>query len=347
MNGLQAYQASQNAFASSAGEINNNIGLFRGKTLSTIEANKSLLQQAKSATNLEAMKGLGEEFAVRAFSEYGKELTKMVDDKLTGGRILGDTEGLHSGIADKLGELKGRVSGYLGGGETEEEDEGEEFDDYGGVPDGEPPPPPTDDLPPDVDFEESKADDGEMESKEGMEGMEEEGGNDLDFGNFVDNFRSSIGLDPEEQRQEPLEAEPSEAPQRYEGKEAETGYEEPEADMGQTEPIEEGAEVAGDTAVESGVGDALEAGGGLLDATGWGALIGVPMEIGGALMEGGALYTAGKSMVHWVEQDILGEKPPVDTTALPGSKPSLAQQGLVSAPIWDSSMDMPSSSGAF
>lgn len=339
MNGLQAYQASQNAFASSAGEINNNIGLFRGKTLSTIEANKSLLQQAKSATNLEAMKGLGEEFAVRAFSEYGKELTKMVDDKLTGGRVLGDTEGLHTGIANKLGELKGRVSGYLGGGEPEEEDEGEELDDFGGVPEGEPPAPP--DM---IDFE-SKEDDGEMESKEGNEGMEEEEGNDLDFGDFIDNFHRSIGLDPEEQRQEPIEQD--EAPQRYEGKEAETGYEPPEVEAGAEEGAEEGAEVAGDTAVESGVGDALEAGGGLLDATGWGALIGVPMEIGGALMEGGALYTAGKSMVHWVEQDILGEKPPVDTTALPGAKPSLAQQGLVSAPIWDSSMDMPSSSGAF
>lgn len=305
MNGLQAYQASQNAFATSAEEINNNISMFRGKTLSTIEANKSLLEQAKSATDLETLKGLGEEFAVRAFSEYGQKLTKMVDDKLTGGRILGDTEGLKTGIYNKLGELKERVDTYFDGEPQEEEYEGKELTEM-----------------------ESK-DGTEMESKDGAEGVEEEGGNDLDFNNFLENFNSSIGIQPEEQ---------DEGLQRYEGKEADTGYEAPEY---------EGEEVAGNTAVESGVGDALEATGGLLDATGVGALVGVPLEVGGALLEGGALYEAGKGIVDFVKQDILGDKPNVNTTALPSAKPTLAQQGLVSAPIWDSSMDMPSSSGAF
>jgi hypothetical protein len=96
--------------------------------------------------------------------------------------------------------------------------------------------------------------------------------------------------------------------------------------------LAEGAATEGaDTAVAGG----LEAAGTALDATGVGAIVGIPLQVAGAVLEGGALYEAGKSVVDWFEQSILGEKPPVPTMKIPKMPPSIAQRGLLLTPNLD------------
>jgi len=97
-----------------------------------------------------------------------------------------------------------------------------------------------------------------------------------------------------------------------------------------------------DTAVAGG----LEAAGAGLDATGVGAIIGVPLQIAGAILEGGALYEAGKSIWDWFDDDILGNKPKVPSIATPMRMPTLAQRGMLITPNMDT-LDQQTSYGSF
>ena len=100
-----------------------------------------------------------------------------------------------------------------------------------------------------------------------------------------------------------------------------------------------------DTAVDSGVSAGLEGAGAALDATGVGAVIGVPLQIAGAVLEGGALVEAAKSVWDWFDDDILGNKPKPPTVALPKLQPTLAQRGLLITPNMDTLDQQPSYGG--
>jgi hypothetical protein len=47
------------------------------------------------------------------------------------------------------------------------------------------------------------------------------------------------------------------------------------------------------------------------------------------------------------KQDILGDKPKVNLTAIPKQLPSLAQKGRLIQPSYDTNMDLPSSAGGW
>lgn len=87
------------------------------------------------------------------------------------------------------------------------------------------------------------------------------------------------------------------------------------------------AEEAGESVAESA---GLEGAGAVLDATGVGAVIGVPLQIAGAIIDGGLLYEAGKSIYDWFDEDILGHKPQVPQNELlqvPSRPMTLAEKG--------------------
>lgn len=102
------------------------------------------------------------------------------------------------------------------------------------------------------------------------------------------------------------------------------------------------AEGAGEEGADEGIGAGLEGAGTALDATGYGAIVGIPLQIAGAVLEAGGLYEAGKSVVDWFEQDILGEKPKINPQHIANPiKPStLAGQGLQATPTFDTTMDV-------
>ena len=101
---------------------------------------------------------------------------------------------------------------------------------------------------------------------------------------------------------------------------------------------EEAGEEAGDVALEAGA----EAVGTALDATGVGAVIGVPLQIAGLVGMGVGAYDLGKDAVDWFKQDILGETPPN-----PPKPVSIAQKGGMVVPTFDSVSNIPSSVGSW
>lgn len=110
-----------------------------------------------------------------------------------------------------------------------------------------------------------------------------------------------------------------------------------------------GSEVA-DVAEKAGTATAEEAIGGALDATGVGAIIGVPLQIAGLIADGGLLYEAGKSLVDWFDEDILGHKPQVpknQLVATPTRPLTLADRGLAVVPNVDTIDTQPSYAGGW
>lgn len=104
-------------------------------------------------------------------------------------------------------------------------------------------------------------------------------------------------------------------------------------------PLEEDAE---DTAggVLEGLGDAIS-------ATGVGAVVGVPLAIGGAILEGAGLYESAKSAVDWFERDILGEQPKITLNSLPKAPITAIQAGQMITPTSDTADTQPSYSGGW
>ena len=72
----------------------------------------------------------------------------------------------------------------------------------------------------------------------------------------------------------------------------------------------------------------------------------MPLQIAGAVLEGGALYEAGKGLWDWFDDDILGNKPKPPTVAMPKLAPSLAQRGMLITPNMDT-LDTQTSYGSF
>ena len=368
MEGLRNYQAAQSGFAGAAEEMNENAAAFRGKVSNIKNENKSLVQQFKTATDMKALKGIGEEAAVRAFKTYGGKAMGWIDKKAFGGKISSDTEGFKN-ILEKKGKAlyqsaKDRLSNRGQGQGNEMEDDGEtgtemtggETDVVGG------------ESPGDGTF----GDGGEV-GTEGVEDGEELGGREWSeltdaereqelFGHTDDRVGEQAGrTQPErtlgdESNRAPNETDEGTQQEDTETKEGDEGDDaenedapDEQGDLGDT--LEEGAEDLGEGAGEGladeAGGDALIGAGTALDATGIGAVVGIPLQIAGAVLEGGALYEAGKSVVDWFEDDILGMHPKVPQVKIPKAAPTLAQQGLIAAPVYDTSMDMPSSSSAF
>lgn len=112
------------------------------------------------------------------------------------------------------------------------------------------------------------------------------------------------------------------------------------------------AETAGTDLAEAGAGEAaegvaggLEAAGAAADATGVGAIVGVPMQILGGLAELFGLYETGKGVGEWFDQDVLGHHPKVATTAIP--KAPTVNRANMALPSFDSVQDAPTTAGGW
>ena len=82
------------AYAQSAGEINNNLASFREDVDNVKAVNKQLeakqkqlVQGAYQKTDLDALRGLGEEVGIRTFKKYGGKALDYVDNRFLGGKI--------------------------------------------------------------------------------------------------------------------------------------------------------------------------------------------------------------------------------------------------------------------
>ena len=118
-------------------------------------------------------------------------------------------------------------------------------------------------------------------------------------------------------------------------------------DMGD-DAADVGGDLAGDAAEEGALQGAVgadEAVGTALDATGVGAIIGVPMQILGGLAELFGGYEAAKGVGEWFNEDVLGNHPKVPQMALPKA-PTIDNANLA-IPSFDSVQDAPSSQSSW
>lgn len=388
------------AYAQSAGEINNNLASFR-EDVDNIKAvnrqivakNKQLLQDAYTKTDLDALRGLGEEVAVRQFKKYGGRALSYLDKRFLGGKVQADTDAFNDMFKKKLSSFKSQaedsVDDLIGRGKNA----------FRKVNDG------IDDLNDRLNNASDALEDGITESNEiggsrsnieGGEGVEEDGSNmssalddvdrvdetdigDMSFDDFMKQFdpprteSGDIDFDRADEQlqmgEEDIRGQRMRANEKSmnEGNE-ETGNEESKEEEPDDEPVdEEGsgsggnlgeeaddalgdlAETGADEGIEEGVGAGLEGAGTALDATGIGAVVGVPLQIAGAVLEGGALYEAGKGVVDWVEQ-LFGKKPDapsVKTVKIPKAPPTLAQRGMLITPTMDTLDTQPSFAGGW
>ena len=391
---MNSYNSALSAYAQSAGEINSNLAGYRSDVDRVTGLNKQLKEAAETTVDLNALKGIGEEAAVRAFKTYGGKALGYVDRNLLGGRIQSDTEGLKNMLKNKGRSLyqsaRERMSG--GGEESGESGEGVELQDIEGSGD-------IDTGGIRVGRMQGIGDDGnggvDVEGNLGDDALvDEPAETQMSFEDFMSQFdtpmtdtgdidfvRSSnqlqMGMEDMRSRQMRDDADTEqridEEPTEGEGEEG--GSREPLGDgeegagemgEGASEDLEDGTrsalQDAGDegaddalgelggagaeTAVDEGAVAGLEGAGAALDATGIGAVIGVPLQIAGAVLEGGALYEAGKGLWDWFDDDILGNKPKPPTVAMPKLAPSLAQRGMLITPNMDT-LDTQTSYGSF
>ena len=380
---MQSYNAGLGAYAQSAAQINSNLGAYRADVDNIKAQNKQLIQSAEQTIDLDALKGLGEELAVRGFKKmvgkYGSKLYEYKIPKLN--KSVGDLDREGTEGIKKFGRRAfNKARGYDPEGDVEATGEGVEMDTFstnsrmGGA--GNSTAETMEDGGGDM-VEDNMADDALVDGEDPMTSMSFE-----DFMNQfdtpmtdtgdIDFERSSnqINMGQEDMQsrslqQEGLNEERERGDMANEDTNAHDGDREAERgeEGGEDEPLEDTADGlegdAGDLAdgarsaltdATEGVSDALsgaaeagsealagglEAAGTALDTTGVGAIVGIPLQVAGAVLEGGALYEAGKSVVDWFEQDILGMKPPAPQMKIPKMPPSIAQRGLLLTPNLD------------
>ena len=126
----------------------------------------------------------------------------------------------------------------------------------------------------------------------------------------------------------------------------------PDPSPDSTGGVDAADDVGGDLAADAGEEGALqgavgadEAVGTALDATGVGAIIGVPMQILGGLAELFGGYEAAKGVGEWFNEDVLGNHPKVPQMSLPKA-PTIDNANLA-IPSFDSVQDAPSSQSSW
>jgi len=97
-----------------------------------------------------------------------------------------------------------------------------------------------------------------------------------------------------------------------------------------------GADAIGETAGEEGAVGGLEGVGTALDATGVFAPLGALFNLAGLAVEGFTAYEAGKGVVDWVKDDVLGHGAKAPQVGIPHPQKTLSQQGMMVIPTTDS-----------
>lgn len=107
-------------------------------------------------------------------------------------------------------------------------------------------------------------------------------------------------------------------------------------DAGEEGIEDAGADALGETAGEEGAVGGLEGVGTALDATGVFAPLGALFNLAGLAVEGFTAYEAGKGVVDWVKDDVLGHGANAPQVGIPHPRKTLSQQGLMVIPTTDS-----------
>ena len=348
------YQNRLSGFQSSVAENQGAFDNYLAKKKGVVEANKSYIADAKSLAQqhltAESLKGIGMEGAIRILKPQATKILSWADKKVLGGQVGRDTEAFKGRIKSKLSNIRDSVKERVKQKSGMGEDDGEEGTEMTG---GE-----VDEVRGDMPSSEISQTSGAVE-EQGAE-IQQSGGldyadNEYDlFGNTDHPHHwSNTGEENPNGRSDFAEGaqEDAQTESKYEDDVRETKEENEDIDKGESpteaeDNVEEGAEDlgegAGEEGVDEGVGAGLEGAGTALDATGYGAVVGIPLQIAGAVLEAGGLYEAGKSVVDWFEQDILGEKPKINPQhiAMPKRPSTLAGQGLQATPTFDTTMDV-------
>ncbi len=351
-----SYNNRLNAFQSSVAENQGEFNNYLAKKKGVMEANKSYIADAKSLAQqhltAESLKGIGMEGAIRILKPQATKILSWADKKVLGGAVNRDTEAFKGRIKSKLSNIrdsvKERVKQKAGVGE----DDGEEGTEMtGGEVDEVRGDMPSSGISETAGVEEPSPTEGMTEQSGGLDMADREydlfGNTDhpshwSNTGEENPNGRSDFSADAQEDGQTESKYEDDVKETKEENEDIDDGDTPTEAENAVEDGAEDLGEGAGDEAVDEGVGAGLEGAGTALDATGYGAVVGIPLQIAGAVLEAGGLYEAGKSVVDWFEQDILGEKPKINPQhiAMPKKPSTLAGQGLQATPTFDTTMDV-------
>lgn len=367
------------AYASEASQINNNLQRYRSDIDNVASANKQIKQQFQSKTDLDNLRNLGAELGAKGVKEIGaKVLGKVYRLKGYGGRSIRDfdidnsfeTKDVPQTLVDAV-KKGGKGIGNFASNQAQK------FSDFM-------------DKQKEINESNKLDSFVKERTGGGVDDAIGKGGNRSVFDSVdLDEEPSSSSVatrvenpDAEPSRPTPMENESNEI--KTESSEASTEVNTTELPEG-VNTLDEGAKGALDVAntsvgdsvssagtssgtaltdatsdiakdagtdlVEKGAETAgLEGAGAVLDSTGVGAIIGVPLQIAGLVADGGLLYEAGKSLVDWFDEDILGHKPQVpknQLVATPTRPLTLADRGLAVVPNIDTIDTQPSYAGGW
>jgi hypothetical protein len=191
----------------------------------------------------------------------------------------------------------------------------------------------------------------EQEMKEGKFEESEGKGDDGDGG---DGGEADFGQGEEEDIADQAKFEADTKQVISENKEAEangeTNGEGGEGEGGEGEDVADIGKAGGGDVADEATGGVLETLGGILDATGIGALIGIPLQIAGAGVEIAGAVSAGESVGNWFNEDVLGNKPAlknVPQIKLPNAPSTLTSQGFLATPSFSSAVETSGAGGGW
>ena len=360
---MNSYQNQMGAFENSVEQSKSQLNNFTNRREEIVGDNKKLLSSAKALQSSDLIQNVVSNMSglvgMKALKTMGGKGVTWLDKKL-GGKIAKDTEGFKNIVKKKgekllkkaVGKVADKVKGEGGGDEA---DEGVELQD----------------VSPESQVENSVKtttveDTGEMGTSEMKESGEatEEGEEktyyeEEDAGDFKEVSRETKsneefgeGADEDVSNESKFENETKEVDAENDGIDKaneDDGADDDDEDDGE-DAGEDVAEDAGeDVAVDEGVGDTLEGVGTAADATGIGAIIGVPLQIAGAITDIVGIVEAGKSFGDWFNEDVLGNKPPVkaQNIALPTAPSTLASKGFQATPSYSSAVEVGGGAGGW
>jgi len=343
---MNSYQNQMGAFENSVEQSKSQLNNFTNRRDEIVGDNKKLLSSAKALQSSDLIQGVVSNMSgvvsMKGLKTVGSKGLSWVDKKL-GGKIARDTKGFKN-IVKKKGEklLKKTVSKVADKvkGVGDEADEGVELQD----------------VSPESQTETTAVENvGEQaEEGDGKTYYEEEDAGDFKEVSFgkkpTEDFAE--GADEDVSNESKFENETKTVDAENAGIDKtnkDDGADDEDADEEAGEAGEEAGEDVGEEAGDEIAGDTLEGVGAGLDATGVGAIVGVPLEIAGAITDIVGVVEAGKSFGDWFNEDVLGNKPPVKAQhiALPTAPSTLASRGFQATPSYSSAVEVGGGAGGW
>jgi len=355
---MSGYQSAVGAFESATSQSRGTLQAYKKSASDVLAENKNLVSGAKAIAQnkvvADLVGGMSFESAIRLAKPNVKKALSWADSK-TGGRVSKDTrmvkdmlkkktgfDKFEKKVTDKVEEVKDKAKKSIKkvlkkvsdkvqgkGQESKGDDEGGKEDD-------------------DVEEDEELPDIGDIEPPKMVNmGQDtsppEEAVDQRSDGVEMEDFNKDAAQDSKEAENYASETkEDTIKNSEIDAENKETGADEEDDDA---------KDDADETTVveEEDAGDTLEGLGGAADATGIGAIVGIPLEIAGGVLELAGAIQAGDGIVNWFKQDILGDKPALKVPKIPmPTRPkTLVSQGFQATPMYSSTFDRPHGSGSW